>query len=150
MKRYIKSYDTGLTGFESTVKEVLTNPKDKNHLRCSALSDILENALADARYELGLEYDIDDSRYVVDGDANIKSAYTFICALYQFRKEKDKPVFDALSAHDKMRVRQHLLKVLELPEGTRGVDSYFIDINFFYSSNRQRPCIEIVIQRTTL
>lgn len=150
MKRYIKSYDTGLTGFQSTVREVLTNPKDKNHLRCSALSDILENALADARYELRLEYDIDDSRYVVDGDANIKSAYIFICALYQFRKEKDKPVFDALSAHDKMRVREHLLKVLQLPDDIAREESCSMDVSFFYSSSRQRPCIEIMIQRTIL
>lgn len=150
MKRYVKAYDTSLEGFQSTCKEVLENPKDKNHLRCSALSDILENALADARYELGLEYDIDDSRYVVDGDANIKSAYTFICALYQFRKEKGQPVFDALSAHDKMRVREHLFRVLQLPEHIARAESYSMDVNFFYSSSRQRPCIEIMIQRTVL
>lgn len=150
MKKYIKSYDTSLQGFQSVCKEVLENIEDKNDMRCSALSDILENALADARYELNLNYDIDDSRYVIDGSSSIKSAYTFICSLYNFRKEKNQPIFDSLSANDKMRVRQHLLKVLQLPEGTPGVDGYSIDVSFFYSSNKQRPCVEIVLQHTIL
>lgn len=148
MKRYVRAYDTGLTGFESTVREVLTNPKDQYHLRCEALSDILTNALADARYELGLHFDIDDTHYVLDGNPDSRSAFTFVAAVYEFELDRNKiPKFNELSDRAKVKIVKHLNNVLTLPKSTKD-EHYSIETDFYYSSYKGRPCIEIVIRRS--
>lgn len=148
MKRYIKSYDTSTESFNTVVKEVLIDIKDHNALRNYALMDIISNTLAAASYDLGLDFEIDDMNFTLDGNNDIKSSYTYYASIYKFSidEEKHTPQFMELSPVEKRKVEEYLESTLRLPDRT-DEEQYRLDVEFYYSLNLARPRIEISVHK---